>query len=109
PGPGEAVLSTWHLLLDDGRLQDGEPYLAGTAHPSVARCSAATASAAGLTDGHDVELSTDSGTLTLPLLITDMVDGVVWVPTYSVSSHVRSQLHAESGDVVAVRPAEGQS
>ncbi|WHU47211.1 NADH-quinone oxidoreductase subunit G [Gordonia sp. L191] len=109
PGPGEAVLSTWHLLLDDGRLQDGEPYLAGTAHPSVARCSAATATAAGLTDGDDVELGADSGTLRLPLLITDMVDGVVWVPTNSVSSHVRSQLHAESGDVVAIRPAEGQS
>ncbi|RPA58597.1 NADH-quinone oxidoreductase subunit G [Gordonia oryzae] len=109
PGPGEAVLSTWHLLLDDARLLDGEPYLAGTAHASVARCSAATANTVGLTDGHDVELGTDSGTLTLPLLITDMVDGVVWVPANSVSSHVRSQLHAESGDVVAIRPAEGQS
>ena len=28
---GEAVLATWHQLLDEGRLQDGEPYLAGTA------------------------------------------------------------------------------
>ncbi len=25
PGPGEAVLATWRLLLDAGRLQDGEP------------------------------------------------------------------------------------
>ena len=32
--PGEAVLATWHLLLDNGRLQDGEPYLAGTATPA---------------------------------------------------------------------------
>ena len=28
--PGEAVLATWHELLDAGRLQDGEPHLAGT-------------------------------------------------------------------------------
>ena len=28
---GQAVLATWQPLLDDGRLQDGEPYLAGTA------------------------------------------------------------------------------
>ena len=33
PKPNEAVLATWRLLLDDGRLQDGEPYLAGTADP----------------------------------------------------------------------------
>ena len=31
PEPGQAVLATWRLLLDDGRLQDGEPFLAGTA------------------------------------------------------------------------------
>ena len=27
PGVGQAVLATWHQLLDDGRLQDGEKYL----------------------------------------------------------------------------------
>ena len=31
PGAGEAVLAGWRMLLDDGRLQDGEPHLAGTA------------------------------------------------------------------------------
>ena len=31
PGPGEAVLATWHQLIDTGRMQDGEPFLAGTA------------------------------------------------------------------------------
>ena len=48
---GEAVLATWHLLLDEGALQDGEPHLAGTARPSVARLSAATAAAVGVADG----------------------------------------------------------
>ena len=40
PAAGEAVLATWSQLLDAGRLQDGEPYLAGTARPAVARLSA---------------------------------------------------------------------
>ncbi|MFD0804406.1 molybdopterin-dependent oxidoreductase, partial [Streptomonospora algeriensis] len=33
PGKGEAVLSTWRQLLGNGRMEDGEPYLAGTARP----------------------------------------------------------------------------
>ncbi len=44
PGPGTALLATWHNLLDAGRLQDGEPNLAGTARAAVALMSAATAS-----------------------------------------------------------------
>ena len=48
PGPAEALLATWHNLLDAGRMQDGEPNLAGTARPAVARMSAATAAEAGV-------------------------------------------------------------
>ena len=33
--PGEAVLPTWHYLLDEGRLQDDEPHLAGTRKNAV--------------------------------------------------------------------------
>ncbi len=43
PGAGQAVLATWHNLLDAGRMQDGEPNLAGTARAAVAKMSAATA------------------------------------------------------------------
>ena len=48
---GEAVLASWRMLLDAGRLQDGEPHLAGTARPPVARLSAATAAEIGAADG----------------------------------------------------------
>ncbi|MDZ4265261.1 MAG: NADH-quinone oxidoreductase subunit G, partial [Mycobacterium sp.] len=37
PARGQAVLAGWRMLLDAGRLQDGEPHLAGTAHRPVAR------------------------------------------------------------------------
>ncbi len=43
PGAGQAVLASWRLLLDAGRLQDGEPHLARTAVSPVVRLSPATA------------------------------------------------------------------
>ena len=57
PGPGSALLATWHNLLDAGRMQDGEPNLAGTARTAVARMSAATAAEAGTADGGKVTVA----------------------------------------------------
>ncbi|MCL3863215.1 NADH-quinone oxidoreductase subunit G [Actinotalea sp. K2] len=104
-GDGEAVLATWHLLLDAGRGQDGEAFLAGTAPRPVARVSAATASSIGLTDGAPLLVSTPSGQIVLPAVLTAMPDGVVWVPTHSTGSMVRPTLRADQGAVVAIRPA----
>jgi NADH-quinone oxidoreductase subunit G len=104
-GPGRAVLATWHQLLDDGRLQEGVETLAGTRHEAVARLSASTASAAGASNGGQVTISTDRGSLTLPVAVTEMVDDVVWLPTYSAGSHVHSALGAVSGSVVSVKAA----
>ncbi|HEX6921131.1 MAG TPA: NADH-quinone oxidoreductase subunit G [Actinomycetes bacterium] len=104
PEAGEAVLATWHLLLDEGRLQDGEPFLAGTARQPVARLSAATAEEVGVADGHDVTVATDRGEITLPLTVTEMPDRVVWLPTNSVGSAVRRALAADNGTLVRVRP-----
>jgi len=103
--PGHAVLATWHLLLDSGRLQDGEPFLAGTAKRPVARLSAATAAAAGVLDGADVTVTTDAGSITLPAVVTPMADHVVWLPTASGASQVRDALRALPGDLVRVAPA----
>lgn len=103
--PGHAVLATWHLLLDAGSLQDGEPFLAGTAKRAVARLSAATAEAAGIADGAPVTVSTDAGAITLPAAVTEMADHVVWLPTASAGSQVRDALHAVAGDLVRVAPA----
>jgi NADH-quinone oxidoreductase subunit G len=103
PEAGQAVLATWHHLLDLGRLQDGEPHLAGTAKSAVARLSAATAAEIGVADGAHVVIGTERGSLTLPLVVTEMPDRVVWVPTNSVGSTVRRTLAADSGVVVTVR------
>jgi NADH-quinone oxidoreductase subunit G len=109
PGSGEALLATWHYLLDEGRLQDEEPHLAGTRKDAVARLSAATAASLGVGEGAQVTVSTDRGAITLPLAITDMADHVVWLPTCSPGSHVQSMLGASSGAVVRLSstPAGG--
>ena len=105
PQAGEAVLATWHLLLDAGRLQDGEPFLAGTAHRAHARLSAATAAEVGAVPGGLVEVATDAGAVRLPLVVTDMPDRVVWLPTNSAGSAVRATLRAGSGSVVRIAAA----
>jgi NADH-quinone oxidoreductase subunit G len=102
PGKGEAVLASWRMLLDAGRLQDGEPYLAGTARPPVARLSAATAGGIGAADGDLVTVSTDRGGITLPLAVTEMADGVVWLPLNSPGSAVHQQLGVTAGAVVSI-------
>jgi len=104
-GPGEVVLATWHQLLDAGRCQDGERFLAGTAQRPVARLSAGTAAAVGAVTGDAVTVRTAAGQVTLPLVVTPMPDGVVWVPTASTGSMVRTTLRADAGDVVTVTAA----
>jgi NADH-quinone oxidoreductase subunit G len=100
PDAGQAVLATWRMLLDDGRLQDGEPHLAGTARRPVARLSAATAAEVGATA--QVVVETGHGSITLPLEVTEMPDRVVWVPQYSPGSHVHDALRVTAGDIVSI-------
>jgi NADH-quinone oxidoreductase subunit G len=104
--PGEAVLATWHLLLDEGRMSDGEPYLAGTARPASARMSAGTAAEAGVADGDKVTVATGRGSCTLPAEVTDMPDRVVWLPANSAGCAVRAQLGAGHGTRVTLRRPE---
>ena len=102
PGPGQAVLAGWRMLLDAGRLQDGEPHLAGTARPSVVRLSPSTAAEIGALDGQPVTVATGRGAVTLALEVTEMPDGVVWLPLNSTGSHVAVTLGVAPGAIVNV-------
>jgi len=99
---GQVVLATWHHLLDSGRMQDGEPFLAGTAPRARALLSARTAATIGLGEGDTVRVSTAAGSITLPLTITDMADHVIWLPTNSPGSAVRSTLGVDAGTAVSL-------
>ena len=65
-GAGEAILATWHQLLDLGSLTDGDEHLAGTARPPVVRLGKALAGQLGVADGDAVTVGTDRGAITLP-------------------------------------------
>ena len=102
------VLSTWRYLLDDAALQVGEEYLAATRRPTVARVSAATATRIGVDDGDVVTVSSDHGSLSVAVAITDMPDNTVWLPTNSPGSHVHEALRLTGGGEVRLSPGGAQ-
>jgi len=97
-----AVLATWHQLIDLASLLDGDEALAGTARPVRALLSKDTAGGLGLADGDDVRVATDRGALVVPVEVTDVPDGVVWLPTNSPGCTVRRTLGAVHGSVVTL-------
>ncbi|MEU3190975.1 NADH-quinone oxidoreductase subunit G [Streptomyces sp. NPDC006992] len=106
PRTGEAVLSGHRLLLDQGRLQEGDEALAGTRHAALARLSAATAEEVGVRDGDLLSVSGPRGAVRLPVQVTGMPDRVVWLPLNSVGSGVPADTGALPGDVVRIAPAD---
>ncbi|MBB1243380.1 NADH-quinone oxidoreductase subunit G [Streptomyces durbertensis] len=106
PGSGEAVLAGHRMLLDQGRLQDGDDALAATRHEAPARLSAATAEEIGATDGQLLAVGGPSGTVRLPLRVTAMPDRVVWLPLNSFGDGVTSDTGAHPGELVRIAPAE---
>ncbi|MEP7092193.1 MAG: molybdopterin-dependent oxidoreductase, partial [Nocardioidaceae bacterium] len=98
---GELRLATWKLLIDDGRMLDGEEHLKATARASVALVSPGTLAASGLTPGARVRLTSGAATATFPVGVADLPEGVVWTPTTSTWS-------AAPGSVVRLTSAEGE-
>jgi NADH-quinone oxidoreductase subunit G len=91
-------LATWKLLIDDGRMLDGDDHLKATGRKPVALVSAGTLSGLGLPSGALVTLRGEHGSVTLPLAVADLPDGVVWAPTASV-------WEAPAGSVVRLEGA----
>ena len=102
PVDGQAVLATWRQLLDVSSLTVDEPHLAGTAREVVARINEATAGRLGLTEGGTAVVATEHGTISLPVRLSDLPDGVIWLPANSPGSQVRATLCVGHGDLVSV-------
>jgi NADH-quinone oxidoreductase subunit G len=100
PAAGEAVLASWHHLIDLGSMLDGDEVLAGTARTPLARIGKDLAESLGVADGDAVTVGTDRGAITLPAAITDLPPQVVWLPTNSPGSTLRRSLGVTSGAVV---------
>jgi NADH-quinone oxidoreductase subunit G len=104
------ALATWKQLIDLGSMQDGEAHLRATARRPVARLSQASYDALfGLLDADAGEpviatLTGDRGSVTLPVEVADLPDGVVWVPARSFGRGVLAEL-ASPGSPVTVKGA----
>ncbi|MGW2628115.1 NADH-quinone oxidoreductase subunit G [Streptomyces chattanoogensis] len=107
PGAGEAVLAGHRLLLDQGRLQEGDDALAGTRHAAVARLSGATAQETGVKDGDLLAVTGPAGSVRLPLQVTPMPDRVVWLPLNSAGGGVTADTGARPGELVKVSAVPG--
>ena len=96
-------LSSWRLLLDLGTLQDGEANLAGTARKASAHISSARAEKLGVKAGDLISISSDFGSLKLPVEISEMADNAIWVPRNSIGSQVIANLGFTNGEVTVVK------
>ena len=94
------LVSTWRALIDNGVMQEGEPYLAATAHAVAATCSAAMV--AGLGAPENVTVTGPLGSVTLPLLVGDVLDGVVCLPLNSPGCALYLDLGVRSGQPVTI-------
>jgi len=103
PAGSTVLLATWRMALDESRALDGEPYLQATARAAEARMSPDTAADAGITSV--AMISNDRGSMTLPAVLdSEMVDGVVWLPSRAPGLGVPQHLAASAGDLVTIVP-----
>jgi NADH-quinone oxidoreductase subunit G len=61
-----------------------------------------TAKEAGVTDGGRISVSTGRGSITVPVVIDELPDRVVWLPTLSGESNVHETLGVSAGAVVRI-------
>jgi NADH-quinone oxidoreductase subunit G len=103
PAGSTVLLATWRMALDESRALDGEPYLQATARAAEARMSPNTAAGAGVSNV--VVISNDRGSITLPAVLdSEMVDGVVWLPSRTPRLGIPQHLAASAGDLVTIGP-----
>ena len=99
-GPG-LVLASWKQLIDDGRMQDGEQYLRATARRPVVLAPHSLLEGLGIEEGDDIVLSGPRGSVTLPIAVADLAEGVVWAPATAPGASVRD-LVGPSGSAVSI-------
>ena len=99
----DLLLTSWRQLLDLGSLQEGEVNLAGTARKSVAHISTNRAAQLGVEENGLIKISSEKGSVTLPVKISKMADNAIWVPRNSINSQVIPNLGFVRGAVKVVK------
>jgi NADH-quinone oxidoreductase subunit G len=93
------TLVSWRFLLDLGSLQEGEENLAGTAKKARAHISSSAAATLGVIESDFVVISSESGSIELPVSIREIADNLIWVPRNSEGSQVIPSLGFTRGAV----------
>ncbi len=94
---GQWALATWKQMLDNGVMQVGDEHLRGTARAAHARVNQTAYDGLGAPEA--VTVTGDRGTLTLPVEVADLPDGVVWVPANSLGNGVLADLASPNSGV----------
>jgi NADH-quinone oxidoreductase subunit G len=101
------VLASWKLLIDDGRLLDGEDYLKATARAPVALVSAGMLAELGVAVGAAVTIRHGDRWVSFPVGVADLPEGVVWAPASSGGVNLLRDLGAGAGSVVRLSSGSG--
>ncbi|TCJ21748.1 NADH-quinone oxidoreductase subunit G [Nocardioides jejuensis] len=91
------ALATWKQLVGHGSLLEDADVLLETQRPAVARINAETHEM--LRGSSEVTLTGDRGQVTLPVEVTDLPEGVVWVPANAWPGGVLATLSGPGGSV----------
>ncbi|MGH3330785.1 MAG: molybdopterin dinucleotide binding domain-containing protein, partial [Nocardioidaceae bacterium] len=97
---GHYVLATWKLLVDDGRMLDGDEYLKATGRRAELLVSQGALRELGVAVGQMVTVAGERGSVELPVGVADLPEGVVWLPTNSGGISLSRDLGAGAGSVV---------
>ena len=89
------TLATWKQLLDNGTMQDGDAALRETSRMPVVRVSPSVYDAFGPT----ITVTGERGSVTLPAVVADIADDVVWLPANSTGRGVLADVGLPGGTV----------
>lgn len=100
---GKFVLASHKVMIDLGRMLDGATDLALSARVPVAQVSKASLQELGLNPDDEVTVSGPKGSLTLPIEVGSLPDGVIWLPECSLGSGINQDL-GSPGSFVTISP-----
>jgi len=116
PAPAGAAagglrLTTYHLLVDEGRMSDSADELkAALADPAFAEMHPSDASTHGLADGLGVRLRTAAGEAVVPLRVTEHIaPGTVFVPFNQSGLAANTLLSGAFTTDVEVEPVDAEA
>jgi NADH-quinone oxidoreductase subunit G len=95
------TLASWKQMLDLGTMQDGDDNLRATARMPVARVSATVYDALGPA----VTVTGDRGSVTVPAVVADIADDVVWLPGNSFGRGLLAEVGLP-GSIVTLKGAD---